>query len=512
MNPAQFYPPWLLNRLRGQCPLPPDQVVTISTLAFRTRSQFSSSLVEVTPQRAGEAGQTSRHYVLLHSIASVTYLGCDTEESVKQLVALYTHICAHGDPFAITQLALLFLNGVGPIKSPPLARLHFLEAATAGFIRAQISLAYMLTKGIGGEPNDPEAAFWLEKAADQGDAHGQFLFGTSLLAGKGVEQATDEGIEYLLDASLQGHPGSTPLLTHLADVERIGEAQFAMAILWDEGLIPGHPRSPLMVRSYLEKAARNGIEDAQEALERERLPQPDPNQIADALNVHASAQHRSECCFHHAHKRAMERGLQQYARKEFALAKMNFLIAAPSFPYALHMLGILALDGCGQEKNLTNAAHCFSHAIKNGCLKSILPLTKILWENGSREDAVSARQLLIYGAEKGDAEIQGKLALDYFRGIGGNPDVALARHFALEAHKNGDSSILILFAHILSTEDTYKDEALAFQCIQLAAQGKRPDALYHLGQFHLQGIGTEINLTEAKRCFAEAERLGYRRP
>ena len=282
-----------------------------------------------------------------------------------------------------------------------------------------------------------------------------------------------------------------------------------MSILWRRGLVPGHPKNIHKERSYLKKAVRNGVEAAITLLEALCPSQLDPRGIAKAFQLRAGKRCATECCYYQAQQNALESGFSCFEKKDFTLAKFNFVNAAPGHPYAYYMLGIMALHGLGEEQNPEKARHFFLFSLSGGCLYGILPLTKILWEEGDTQDKVEARNFLQIGAQAGIARVQGKLALDYFWGIGGEPDYTLACHWVLEAHKNGDSGTLVQIGFTLATNAELRNNDLAFQCFKLAAEARRPDALYYLGQCHLKGIGTQVDLPEAKRCFAESARLGY---
>lgn len=66
---------------------------------------------------------------------------------------------------------------------------------------------------------------------------------------------------------------------------------------------------------------------------------------------------------------------------------------------------------------------------------------------------------------------------------------------------------------LIAFADTYTDAEIAyrngqyskaFHFFQLAAKEGNKDALYNLGHMHLQGKGTQQNLTEARNCFLQA--------
>src|SRR6185503_806122 len=96
----------------------------------------------------------------------------------------------------------------------------YLEAAQAGIVSAQNSVAALYELGQGVTKNDVEAVAWLRKAADQGDAYAMYQLGLHLRRGNGVAWSEAEAMQWFKKAADKG----------------LAEAEWAVGYGYKEGL------------------------------------------------------------------------------------------------------------------------------------------------------------------------------------------------------------------------------------------------------------------------------------
>jgi TPR repeat protein len=110
---------------------------------------------------------------------------------------------------ACSQLAMLELQGVGPIqKDPAAARRRADEACTGGYPPACTLVGTLLLHGTEGrEP--AQAARYFEKACEQGDGSGCALEGAQLVDGDGIARDRTRGLQLIKNSCerMNAHQG-----------------------------------------------------------------------------------------------------------------------------------------------------------------------------------------------------------------------------------------------------------------------------------------------------------------
>jgi len=113
--------------------------------------------------------------------------GCQKDEA--KAVEFYTKAAEAKQPYALFNLAILYMNGLCGLKHDQFKafELH-LEAATREVPPAMYEVALMLERGIGCEQNFSEAAFWYEEGAKRGHLESFNNLGALYKEGHGVVQ------------------------------------------------------------------------------------------------------------------------------------------------------------------------------------------------------------------------------------------------------------------------------------------------------------------------------------
>jgi len=113
--------------------------------------------------------------------------GC--EQNDKKAVEFYTKAAQAKHPYALFNLAILYMNGLCGLESDQFKahELH-MEAATREVAPAMYEVALMLESGLGCIQNYSEAVFWYEEGAKRGHLESFNNLGTLYKDGHGVEK------------------------------------------------------------------------------------------------------------------------------------------------------------------------------------------------------------------------------------------------------------------------------------------------------------------------------------
>jgi TPR repeat protein len=159
----------------------------------------------------------------------------DQDEGMPdKAISFYKQAADDGDTDAMASLYLVYSNGRGVAVDRAEGVKWLTKAAEAGSAHAQCLLGDYHEnprwETAGGRmvlppPNMPEAVRWYRLSADQGWAGGQYHLGLCYLAGNGVEQNEEHGLELLRQAADQNH----------------AYAEFDLAGLYARGI--GEPRN-----------------------------------------------------------------------------------------------------------------------------------------------------------------------------------------------------------------------------------------------------------------------------
>lgn len=171
-----------------------------------------------------------------------------------QAFQCYREAAAKNDTEAMIQLYFCYWSGKAVVTDRPEAMKWLTQAAEAGnpYGQCLLGFRYRQNEWVGEGPNQqlkradiPEALRWFRRSAEQGWAGGQYYLGQLYLAGEGVMQDEERGLDLTRAAADQNH----------------GQALCDLAELYASGV--GEPRDPndRPVLLLLRAAAR-GCRDA----------------------------------------------------------------------------------------------------------------------------------------------------------------------------------------------------------------------------------------------------------
>jgi TPR repeat protein len=142
-----------------------------------------------------------------------------------------------GDADAMTNLAILYLRGLGVAADPKRGLEWFTKAAEAGDPATQAQLGGLYIDGTVGEPDPAAGLKWLRRAADQGYSEAQLRLGTIHAEGKVKPRDPVRAYMWFYRASMMGIEQADADLTALArelTPEQIAEAK-RLADEWRPG-------------------------------------------------------------------------------------------------------------------------------------------------------------------------------------------------------------------------------------------------------------------------------------
>ena len=113
--------------------------------------------------------------------------GCEKNDA--KTVELYKRASEAKQPYALFNLAILYMNGLSGLEHDQFKAhdLH-MEAATREVVPAMYEVALMLERGLGCIQNYSESAFWYEEGAKRGHLESFNNLGTLYKEGHGVAQ------------------------------------------------------------------------------------------------------------------------------------------------------------------------------------------------------------------------------------------------------------------------------------------------------------------------------------
>jgi TPR repeat protein len=182
--------------------------------------------------------------------------GCEKDDA--KALELYTKAAEAKQPYALFNLGILYMNGLGGVEHNQFkAHEMFLEAAIKEVPQAMYEVALMFERGLGCVQNYSEAAFWYEegakrghleafnnlgvlykeghgviqddarcficfsRAAEGGLAQGLYNLGQLYDQGVGCDQDHDKALEYCRQAAYKGHEKAKAIIKGLQEDGKI---------------------------------------------------------------------------------------------------------------------------------------------------------------------------------------------------------------------------------------------------------------------------------------------------
>lgn len=173
--------------------------------------------------------------------------GCQRDD--LKAVELYEKAAELKQPYALYNLAILYMNGLGGVAHD-LFKAHelFMEAAIKEVPQAMYEVALMLERGLGCIQNFSEAAFWYEEGAKRGHLESFNNLGVLYKEGHGVEK-NDARCFICFKRAADGG---------------LAEGLYNLGLIYDQGI--GCEQDHDMALELCRKAAYNGHAKAKEII------------------------------------------------------------------------------------------------------------------------------------------------------------------------------------------------------------------------------------------------------
>jgi TPR repeat protein len=188
------------------------------------RGGLSRSLPHAAALRAAELymnGCAGGDQVACSNLAYLYLRGVGVKQDYGRAAGTFYGACDAGEPRACHNLGVLYMNGSGVARKPTTATQLFERACNAGDGRGCSSLATAHFRGLGVPTSHPKALALFRRACDQGEADGCAAIGVMHVRGTGgLEQDVDRG-RLLLDQACNA--GSPHACQHLGGLYRRGE-------------------------------------------------------------------------------------------------------------------------------------------------------------------------------------------------------------------------------------------------------------------------------------------------
>ncbi|KAJ3073489.1 hypothetical protein HDU98_001417 [Podochytrium sp. JEL0797] len=142
--------------------------------------------------------------------------GIGTRPDIKKAIRWYKESAEQGNVWAMTNLAMIYLEGANGIRPKLKEAVRLLRAAAEqDHVRAQAKLAACLLNGIGCRENKHEAFEWFTQAADGGSVVALFFLGQCYERGDGCSQEIGHAIECYTKAAAFGDEKASDRLIFL---------------------------------------------------------------------------------------------------------------------------------------------------------------------------------------------------------------------------------------------------------------------------------------------------------
>lgn len=140
----------------------------------------------------------------MNQLAGIYFYGLGEARDVEQGLSWYRKAADLGNSSAMYQLGLFSETGVATKIDFNNALSFYTKAAEKGNEKAMLALARMYLYGTGVTKDVQQAVVWYERLADLQNAYAQYKLGTLLMDGAMGEKAPDKGRVYLERASKNG--------------------------------------------------------------------------------------------------------------------------------------------------------------------------------------------------------------------------------------------------------------------------------------------------------------------
>lgn len=199
-----------------------------------------------------------------------------------------------------------------------------------------------------------------------------------------------------------------------------------------------------------------------------------------------------------------ENGVQAYQEGNYALASK---VLENKDPTSQFYMGKLRLYGYGLLKNTPLALQYFTEAASRGYLPAEQLMARYMLI--AKNDPAQALVWFKKAASQGDNSARMYCAAAYLFGFGvpKNPD--MARHYYIDAARDGDALAQFTLGHYFLDSKDKNSKKLGLIWLSKSAEKGHPAAQNKLGEIQAAGQLLPQNLDEAKALFTQAAQKGF---
>lgn len=332
---------------------------------------------------------------------------------------------------------------------------------------------------------DPNQAIKLHiKAIDKGNSLSEYSLGAMFETGDGVEKSPSEAFRWYLRAALHGQEGAmhTVGLCYI-DGEGIGKDE-KKALEWfkraaDKGVVPS-----FFEMGDIYKNGSEGIRDEKLAAEYYALgAEKGDNDAKYELGL---------CCL-------AGKGVPKDEKKAFSYIK-EAADDENGLDVAVHKTGSMFLEGCGVERNLTQASNYFNLS-KTVSAEDLLKLGKALLSDDTVQDKEVAFTWIKEAAEMNHVEALKIAGNMYLRGFGVDKIPAKGIESLTKAANLGDTESMAILSGYYFEEGEDKNEQTGFEWSLKASNAGHLNSYQRTGDLYQRGIGVDKNEELAYQTF-----------
>ena len=369
---------------------------------------------------------------------------------------------------------------------------YYKQAAEAGNARAATMVGWIYKKGLGVTENAVEAVKWYRMAANGGNASGQVNLGDAYYTGEGVTKDYNEAFKWFMQAAQQGNSTGQSWLAimyryGLGVTKNEAEAvkwyrkaadqgsdfgQYYLAEMYENGY--GVEKNVTEARRWYQKAADQGYEKAKEKL------------AGMGSGVSASASEVSDW---------KNKAYKYYDDKQYQEAMPWFRKAADAGDAeAAYFVGALYYFGYGVAQDYKEAAKWYKQSALGGDAAGQYALG-LIYESGRRgvdKNVTEAKLWYQKSADQGHEE-----AIERLKVLSGTTTASTSGKTYKEYEKIADEFY------------NKKNYTEALKYYKLSAPGNDGGVFNRLGYMYSEGVGVDVDVTEAAKWFRKSAEQGY---
>lgn len=417
--------------------------------------------------------------------------GSGTPRDRQAAAAKLQELSDRGCPVAAMKLADCYEYGRGVPKDAPKALEIYQGLADRGYIPGMYSVGRCHMDGVGTEKDGVAAYCWYFLAATRGSRQGMYGLARCYMGGVGVDRLKEGGLYYLNKAAELGSTEAMVMLAQLyAKGKQVKEDRKASAMWFQKAADLGDEYAQYVTSENY--ATGNGVKkDAKKALQYARM---------------SAAQGNTVACFEVGS--ALTKGPDRDDRKAFEwfskAAEDNYMKAQFAVAEAYS-------KGRGVKKDPAKAFELHLKLAQNGFGKSQYHVAYAYFEGaGTEKDDKKAFEWFLKGAESGNALCQYYAGYCYTNGVGTRKDESKDLEMYRRAAEQGHIVSREIVERRTGESVELKEDESPFEGYLRKAKAGDTSAMFLVGRCYKDGVGTEVNLDEARKWFNKGAAAGHK--